>query len=597
MRRLLVCAGILGGAIPVFAQSQPQASYSESVVVTASLGEATPADLSAAVSVVGGAELAARQTSELFSLLGTLPGLSTTQLGSPGKAATLFSRGANSNHTLVLWNGIPLNDPYFGGFDWSNLPAEGVERVEVVRGPFSALWGSDAMGGVVNVLTQRSTGSTASVEAGSRRYRRAALSGGLARGPFALVAAGHLRRGDGEVDNDFFDSDDGTLRATWTLAPGRELGLLARTDRSRVGIPFDYSGAPSPERRQDSRDQEAALPAEFTWAALRLESLLSWGRTDLEFRDPEDPYAKSDTEAERRRGRAVLTYRPPGDFWVAGGGDWQRQEATSVDAFGEQLDGRRQRTRAGFVQAGWSRGPVRLDAGVRQDRNDAFGQATTTKLGAVWQARQALRLRASYGEGFHAPTLADLYYPGFSNPDLDPERSRSVELGLDGRGGAWTWALAGFSTDFEDLIQFDFTTYQPFNTGRARSRGLEAESGWSRGAWALRWNATRLSTEDRDTGKELLRRPRTSSNLLATWRSGGWTLHAEARYVGSRFDVGDVRLPSYSTAAIAAACRLDRLRAIEPYARIENLFDRGYEEARGFPAPGRRFVAGVALRR
>jgi vitamin B12 transporter len=596
MRRLLVCAGILGGAIPVFAQSPPQVSFSESVVVTASLGEATPAELSAAVSVVDAAELAARQTSGLFSLLGTLPGLATTQLGSPGKAATLFARGANSNHTLVLWNGIPLNDPYFGGFDWSNLPAEGVERVEVVRGPFSALWGSDAMGGVVNVITRRAAGSAVSVEGGGRRYRRAALSAGLSRGPFTMAGAGHLRRGEGEVDNDFFDSDDGTLRGNWSFAPGGELGWLARADRSRIGIPFDYSGTPTPRRRQDSRDREAALPAELTWAGLRLESLLSWGRTDLEFRDLDDPYLKSDTEAERRRARAVLTYRPPGDFWVAGGGDWQRQEATAVDAFGEQLDARHQRTRAGFVQAGWKRGPLRLDAGVRQDRNDAYGAATTTKLGAVWQARQALRLRASYGEGFHAPTLADLYYPGFSNPDLDPERSRSLELGAHGRRGAWSWALAGFSTDFEDLIQFDFVTLRPFNTGRARSRGLEAESGWSRGAWSLRWNATRLSTEDGDTGKDLLRRPRTASNLLATWRPGAWTLHAEARYVGSRFDVGDARLPSYTTAAIAAAYRLPRLRALEPYARIENLFDRDYQEAAGFPAPRRRFVAGLAWR-
>jgi vitamin B12 transporter len=200
-------------------------SFTDSVVVTASLGEETPSDLPAAVSVVSAEELAARQTTEIFSVLGTLPGLATTQLGSPGKAASVFTRGANSNQTLVLWNGIPLNDPYFGGFDWSNLPAEGVERVEVVRGPFSALWGSDAMGGVVNVLTQRAPGSTLTVEGGGDNYRRAALSGALVREPFSVVATGHLRRGDGEVDNDFFDSDDGTLRATWTLAPGGDRRL------------------------------------------------------------------------------------------------------------------------------------------------------------------------------------------------------------------------------------------------------------------------------------------------------------------------------------------------------------------------------------
>jgi vitamin B12 transporter len=596
MRRLLVCAGILGGAIPVLAQSPPQA-FTETVVVTASLPESKPAELPASVSVVAAAELSARQTTEVLSVLGTLPGLATTQLGSPGKTASLFVRGANSNHTLVLWNGIPLNDPYFGGFDWANLPAEGLDRVEVVRGPFSALWGSDAMGGVINVITRRRPGFGASLEGGGGGYHRASIEGGVGRDSLAVTGSAHSRRGDGEVDNDFFDSDDAALRAAWTLAPGRELGLLLRGDHSQVGIPFDFSGAPSPERHQTSRDLEAALPAEFSSGPLRLEALLSFGRTDLEFRDRHDPYAKSDTEAERRRARAVLTYKPAGGFWIAGGGDFTRQEATSADAFGTALDGRSQRTTSGFAQGGWSRGDWRLDAGLRRDDNDVFGGATTAKLGAVWQASDALRLRASYGEGFHAPTLADLYYPGFSNPNLHPERSASYELGLEGRSGAFSWSLAGFSTDFDDLIQFDFTTFQPFNTGSARSRGLEVETSWTRDAFSVRWNGTRLDTEDRTTGKELLRRPRSSSNLLASWRSGSWTFHAEGRYVGSRLDVGDVALPAYSTASLAAAWRLARLGAVEPYARIENLFDREYAEAAGFPAPGRRVILGVAWRR
>jgi vitamin B12 transporter len=579
----------------VLAQSPPQA-FTETVVVTASLPESKRSELPASVSVVDATELEIRQTTEVLSVLGTLPGLATTQLGSPGKAASLFVRGANSNHTLVLWNGIPLNDPYFGGFDWANLPAEGLDRIEVVRGPFSALWGSDAMGGVVNVITRRRPGFAASLEGGDNRYRRASLEGGVAKDALALTASAHSRRGDGEVDNDFFDSDDAALRAGWTLGPGHDIGLLLRGDRSQIGIPFDFSGAPSPGRRQTSRDREAAIPADLSRGALRLEALLSYGRTDLEFRDPGDPYAKSDTEAERRRARAVVTYKPAGDFWIAAGGDYARQEATSADAFGTALDGRSQRTTSGFAQSGWSRGALRLDAGLRRDDNDVFGGATTAKLGAVWQASDALRLRASYGEGFHAPTLADLYYPGFSNPNLQPERSASYELGVDGRRGGFSWSLAGFSTDFDDLIQFDFTTYQPFNTGSARSRGLEVESSWTGDAVALRWNGTRLDTEDRATGKELLRRPRSSSNLLATWRPGSWTFHAEGRYVGRRFDVGDVELPSYATASIAAARRLPSWSGLEPYARIENLFDREYAEAAGFPAPGRRLILGVALR-
>jgi ABC-type Fe3+-hydroxamate transport system substrate-binding protein len=248
------------------------------------------------------------------------------------------------------------------------------------------------------------------------------------------------------------------------------------------------------------------------------------------------------------------------------------------------LDGQSQRTGAGFVQAGWSRGSLRLDAGLRQDDNDAYGSGHHDQArSGVAGPRQPASCAPTTGKASTAPTLADLYYPGFSNPDLQPERSSSVELGLDGRRGGWSWALGGFSTDFDDLIQFDFTTFQPFNTGRARSRGLEAETAWSHDDLALSWNATLLDTEDRDTGKALLRRPRETSNLLATWRSGPWTLHAEGRYVGERFDVGDVRLPSYSTAAIAAAFRIAGNLGLEPYARIENLFDHEYDGSRGLP--------------
>ncbi len=598
-RRLLVCAGILGGAIPVFAQSanQPAVSFQESVVVTAALEESTPSELSAAVTVIEAAEIAERQSTEVFSLLTTVPGLATTQLGSPGKTATVFARGANSNHTLVLWNGVPLNDPYFGGFDWSNMPTSGVERIEVVRGPFSALWGSDAIGGVVNVLTRREPGLGLDLEGGENGYGRLAAMGGVASERLALTANASSRRGDGEVDNDFFDSDDLTARGAWKPTAASELALLLRANHSEIGIPFDFFGTPAPERTQDSRGREVALPFEISWSDLRLETQLALGRTDLEFSDPNDPFAHSDTEAERQRARGVLSFEPDDRFWLAGGADWQRNEASSVDAFGTQLDGQSQRTWSGFAQTGWRGGDWRLDAGLRHDDNDAFGSETTGKLGAVWQATAGLRARASYGEGFHAPTLADLYYPGFSNPDLEPEQSESVELGVDGQHGDWRWGLAAFSTEFEDLIQFDFLTSRPFNTGRARSRGLEAEVAWHHGGWSLRWNGTRLDAEDRDTREPLLRRPRESTNLLATWRPGGWTLHGEGRYVGERLDVGGVMLPSYATASIGAAYRLANVAWLEPRARIENVFDREYEEAAGFPAPGRRFVVGVALRR
>ncbi len=599
MRRVLVAAGILGGAIPVLAQQQPPV-FEESLVITATLEEEAAEDLSATSTVIPRAEIEARQATEVLDLLATVPGLAVVQSGSPGKITSVFTRGANSNHTLVLWNGVELNDPSFGGFDWAHLPTEGVDRIEIVRGPFSALYGSDAIGGVVQILTGRDEGGRARLEAGENGHRLGSVSAVHAAGRLRLDAAGHLRRGDGEVENDFFDSEGLTSRVRFTAHPGLEVGLVARGDHSEIGVPRDFSGRPTPHATQERESVEVAAPLHLESGPWTLEAQAAWSQVDLAFDDPDDPFATSDTDAESAQGRAVLSWRPSGETWIAGGVDWEREESVTASAFGPGLAGQSQRTWAAFTQGAWGRGPLRVDLGVRRDDSDAFGGETTLKAGALYRPRDAVRLRASYGEGFHAPTLADLYFPGFSNPDLQPETSESWELGLelgDRARRPWRLVVAGFSTDVENLIQFDFATFRPFNIGRARSRGAEVEVAWRGADAAVRLATMLLDTEDRTTGESLLRRPDESAALQLTWKPSPVTLYTTARYVGSRADVSlagsRIELPSHTTVELGAAWRV--LRWLEPYARVENSFDEEYEEAAGFPAPGRTLIGGVAL--
>jgi vitamin B12 transporter len=600
MRRALLAAGILGGAIPVLAQQQPPV-FEESLVVTATLEEEAAENLSVAVTVIPRAEIEARQATQVLELLATVPGLAVVQSGSAGKLASLFSRGANSNHTLLLWNGRELNDPSFGGFDWAHLATEGVERVEVVRGPFSALYGSDAIGGVVQVLTGREAGGRATFEAGGNGYLRGAFSAAAAAiGALQLDGAGHLRRGDGEVENDFFDSEELLARARLTPREGVEVGLVARGSRSEVGVPFDFSGSPSPRRRQERRSGEIVLPVRFESGAWSWEGQAGHTELDLEFGDPDDPFAASSTDARSTQARGVGTWRSPGATWIAAGADWKREQATTHSAFGPGLADHSQRTWAGFAQGAFGHGPWRFDLGARHDSNDAYGEETTLKAGALYRRREFLRLRATYGEGFHAPTLADLYFPGFSNPRLRPETSRSYELGLelgDWARRPWSLTLAGFATDFENLIQFDFLTFLPANVGRARSRGVEAEAAWRGERLTARLAATLLDTEDRSTGEPLRRRPEESASLVLAWRADPVGLHAVARHVGARADVDlggrPVELSGHTTFELGGRWRA--APRLEPYARIENLLNEDYEEAADFPAPGRTLVGGVAL--
>lgn len=613
MRAILITAGILGGAMP--SPAQPPNSvppvFDESILVSATLEEEAPEEVPASVTLIDRDEIEDRQATGVAELLRTVPGVDVARSGSPGKVTSVFVRGANSNHTLVLWNGVRLNDPFFGGFDWAFLPAEGVSRVEVARGPFSALYGSEAIGGVVQVVTAAAPGARVRLEGGSRDFLRGSASAATRTGPVRLEAAGHVRRGEGVLDNDDFDGEEGTVRAVWEVGRSASLGVVARANRSEIGLPFDFLGQPSPERRQERDTVQLAVP--FTWSSgpWEIEGHLDRSAVDLAVRDPQTPSAASDTEAERTAGRVVVTRRfggGDGGSWAAVGADWQREEVSDATSSGVNLDARSQSTRSAFGELFVRSGRWTVDLGLRHDDHDAFGGETSFKAGAAVRLTPALRLRGSYGEGFRAPSIGDLFFPGFGNPDLEPERSESYELGADWRtsaggagdgpgpspaGGPWRVSLVAFQTDLDDLIVFDFARSLPLNLGRARSRGVELAVGYEGRAFGLRTSATVQDPEDLETGEQLLRRPEEKADAVLTVRPAErWTVNAVGRYVGERPDFG-ATLESYTTLDLAAS--LQATQRLEPYARVENVLDEDYREVAGFPAPGRTWIAGLEV--
>jgi len=608
MRAILLVTGILGGVMPIFADppTTTPPTYDETIIVTSSLEEQDEKDTTASVTVIGRAEIEERQATTVEELLRTVPGITVVRSGSPGKATSVFTRGTESDHTLVLWNGVELNDPYFGGFDWAFLPTEGVERVEVVRGPASTLYGSDAIGGVVQILTRSAPGTEARFEGGGDSYLRGSVSSGWQAGPVRLDVAGHVRRGDGRLDNDFFDGEELVVRADWTASEHTTIGVVARANNSEIGVPYNFFGTPSPNRRQELRSTQIAVPVTWQTGPWRVESQLSTTTTDLTFRDPDDPFATSDTDATRDGARLVGSYHFREDLWVALGADWDREEVTATTAFGPALDDVSQETWSSFGELFWTVGVVTFDLGLRHDDNDAFGAETTLRAASAVDLGERVRLRASYGEGFRAPSLGDLYYPGFGNPDLQPETSESVEAAIDwtlgsagSAVGSWGLSLAGYSTDLENLIVFDFVRSLPFNVGKARSRGVELELDWS-GAALPGHPAGRLSVayqdpEDLTTGEQLLRRPERSASLLLAGRpTASTSVNLVVDHVGERPDVGGVVLDRYTTVQLGGSWRWTE--RLEPYLRVENLLDEEYEEAAGFPSLGRRLIGGLHVR-
>lgn len=599
MRYALLLAGIVGGSIPVVAQSPSPPVIGENIVVTASLESEEERRLPASVTVIESEEIEARQSTEVSDLLRVVPGLDVVRSGSPGQVTSVFTRGTDSDSTLVLWNGIELNDPYFGGFNWAFLPTEGVDRVEIVRGPFSSLYGGDALGGVVQIFSADRDGGDAHFEGGSNGYLRGAVSAGTQLGPTRFDVSGHLRRGEGQLENDFYDSEELMARFEWLLGPGMSLGVVARANDSRTGIPLS-GGAPSPNREISWQERQLSLPFRAELGRWQVDARLSTVSYDSAFRDPDDPFGftASDTESESRRARAVASYAFSPDRWIAFGSEYDRAEVTDSSVFGVSLEGESQRTWALFGEAFHTLGPVTLDLGVRYDDNDVFGSQTSPRLGALYAISERLRVRGSYGKAFRAPSIGELFFPVTGNPDLQPEINNSFELAVDYEANDWRVGITGFENRLENLIDFDFVTFRNVNVGRAETRGIELEAGYRTRLLALRWNATYLETEDLETGLPLLRRPKRTSNLVATFYPEPFTVNATLRYVGERADIDPITFvrsanDGYLRLDLAAEWRVTG--RIAPYARIENVADEEYAEALGFPAPGRTFVGGLEV--
>ncbi len=597
--------------LPAAAQSPPPpqgpAPVATEVVVTA---EAVPADASSlgvAVTVVDRAAIDRSRSATVADLLRAVPGVDVARSGGPGGVTSLFLRGTNSNSTLVLVDGVKMNSPYFGGVDLSSLGTANVERIEIVRGPFSALYGSEAIGGVVQVFTRRAEAAglegNAHFGLGNASSREGGVNASFREGIVGVTAG--FRRGTtaGDLPNETFEATDLSAALDVEVAPGVKTGVAVRRDTSRTGIPF--SGATATPNRVTTGDTTlVSVPVSLVLGAgTTLEATGTYAADSPTYADPDDPwgFTFSETRARRAGGRLVASH-VAGANRVSVGADYERTMVDNEDSYGVQLDGLTTSTWSVFAEDRLSLAQDRLaiTAGVRRDENDAFGASTNPRLALTWTVSSALRLRAAAGSAFRAPSTGELYYPFSGNPELKPEESVSYEA-----GGEWDFApgfavaASLFRNDVNDLIRYDFASQRNVNVGRARMTGVEASVRGALGrSLHLRAGYTWLDTEDLDTGLPLLRRPaHRASVTLAGDLGRGASAELTGLWVGERDDVDAttflrVTSPAYFRLDLAATGpRL--FDHVAPFARVTNLLDRDYSEVAGYPSPGTRFVAGL----
>jgi vitamin B12 transporter len=615
------------------------------VVVTGTQVAVPVSELPSAVTVIEREEIESRQVTDVPQLLRTVPGLSVTQSGSRGGQTSVFPRGGNSNFSLVLVDGVPVNNAG-GTFDFSDLTTDNIERIEVIRGPQSALYGSNAIGGVIQIFTRRGRGplqGDVSLTGGSFNTveGHGAVSGGSERfggslGVGYVSTSGHL-----PINNDYRDF---TLSSGLDYQPieALKLAFSARYSDSHFEFPTEVGGdrfSPlDPDQFQDR--QRLVLSLRTTHAITRWWEqalLLGYNRNDSLFRDPLNPpidFADSRTDSEEQR--FFLNY-----FWNVALPEWYQVGTTwslGIEAQRETLDQRStfgttttsvdpSRTQQGYYTQflfNW-RKQATLLAGVRVEDSSVFGVDTNPRVSASYMLPWLqTKVRGGYATGIRAPSFIENFGTGsplvVGNPDLKPEQSESWEVGLDQPllDGRVLLSATYFANTFKDLITFvSGATPSFFNIQEAESSGLEA------GVqvvlpWRLRLDGsyTFLETKVLDDGgiggtlfppgQPLLRRPKHQGAVGLTYLGDRATVSVFANVVGdsidrdfSRPDSPRVTLPGYTKVDLAASYAVAQhiwgLRSIRVQGKIENLFDDDYEEAFGFSAPGIRVRGGIAV--
>lgn len=609
----LCAAGLVGAAAP---------AESAEIVITASRSPRPLDQIGEAVSVIATPEIERLQSNNVVDLLRTLPGVSITRTGGIGTATSVFIRGAESDQTVALIDGVKLNDPSTpgGGFNFGNLLTGNIARIELVRGSQSVIWGSQAIGGVVNLITRAPTEDlalNARAEAGWRdTYQTVANVSGRA-GPVAASFGGGWFRSDGlsafagGSERDGYENLglNGKLLVDLTDTIEIDLrGYFSDGDSDIDGFPAPLFAFADTAERSETRELVGYAGVNAAFLDGRFRNRLAVTYTDTDRRNYDTGVTfDGNGRNERLEYQGVFTASPAFEAVFGAERETSRLRTSS---FGAPADRARVRLDSAYLQlSGTPLAGLRLTGGIRHDDHQTFGGTTTVAANAVWSLNDgATLLRASYGEGFKAPSLFQLF-SDFGNEALQPERSRSYDLGASQRllDGAVELSATWFRRDVRNQIDFVSCFQNPIpictgrpsgtydNIRRSRATGVEATLGLNpTEALSLRASYTYVDAENRDTGRALARRPKSSLSAIIDYRwPFGLSTGATLTMIGDSFDnaANSRSLDGYALVDLRASLPLGR--NIELYGRVENLLDESYQTVFRYGTPGRAAYAGV----
>jgi len=597
------------------------------VVVAATRTPTAQAEIASSVTVITAEEIAAKQEQTLADVLRDVPGLNLVQSGGPGAQASVFMRGTNSNHTKVLIDGIDVSDPSSTGanFDFSQLPAQDIERVEVLRGPQSGLYGSDAIGGVINIITKRGSGMprlSASAEGGSfDTFNQAGGARGSAGRLNYSANVEHLHTGSSPVtpldlltpgekrNNDYYDNLTASTKLGFDVTDGLDLGLVGRYTEGRLRITGDdFSTFPSHPAAQQSEADTTEYYARGTLHSVAFDGTLDQ-TLGVAYTHKRTANLSPDSPESLNTGSRIKV-------------DWQgavklAQEQTLVlgaeHARDEISDPLAASTTddAGYIELQSRLGQDFYSAiNARYDHNDRFGSKVTYRVAPLYvNPATGTRFKASLGTGFKAPTLGELFqsFPAFfffANPNLKPETSVGYDVGVEQPfvGDKGSVGATYFHNQIRGLITSDLTGTTFANIGRAVTEGVESFVVYTPAkTLSLRLDYTYTEATDTLLNEELLRRPKHKGTASASWRPlEGLELNASVLTVSSwidgnrDFSILRLRASGYTVVNLAGSYDFSPNWSL--FGRIDNLLDRQYQNPVGFLHPRIGVFAGVRLR-
>lgn len=614
----LAIAGALLSPAPALAQDDA-ATELDQVLVTATRTEVALADSLFPAQVIDRDEIERSQARSLPALLRGRAGIDIGNSGGMGKLGTVFVRGTEADHVLVLVDGIRIGSATAGLAAFQDIPVDQIERIEIVRGPRSSLYGSEAIGGVIQIFTRRDQGAFAPrmrVGIGSHGLREASagIGGGGARGWFGVDAA--WQRTDGinacrgtasapgapfgagcfvdEPDRDGYRNASLNLRGGLHIAQTVKLeGNALRADSFNEFDGNIYGGNEADNVQQVLGGKLLWTPSERV--TLTAQAGRAYDESDNTYNDHAGtltPVGHFDTR--RDTASVQLDSSIAQDQLLTLGIDWQNDIVDSGTDYAVT-----ERDNIGmFAEYQGRFGTQRLQAGLRRDDNEQFGRHDTGSLGWGLRFGDGFGLNASYATGFKAPSFNDLYYPFFGNPDLRPEKSKSLNLGLARHAQRWRWTLNAYETRIDDLISYDSSIFLPNNIDKARIRGVEFTVDTTLAGWDLSAQLSHTDPRNRSGGgnddKLLARRAQDTGRIDLDRAFGAWRIGATVNGSGHRYDdaANTDRLGGHATLDLRLSYALGTDWTLD--ARVTNVFDRDYETVAWYNQPGREY--GLSLR-